>query len=395
MKFKLKKVLLPIIATTLSLSLLTGCGKTYTATKLLETLNYDIDDYVKLCDLSSIDTSEIAKPQAISDKDALQYLDTQLANTPKYTKSKHEKIVEGDVANIDYVGKMNGKKVSDASDKDYYLTIGSDSFIEGFESGLVGHSAGDTVTLDLTFPESYGDGNYAGKPITFTVKINGIYDAKYYTSDDVPDDFISANFDCKTKDEYVKKTKQDLTDYSESMYTTNLQQTVISYLTDNSQITIPDRLVEDQMAIYKANMEKTAKSDGETLDEYVQENTGKKSFDDYKTDLEESTKESIKQDLVMQSLMKKYNTKIKENDFESFVQDYTKSNDYSIEDFYSLYGGESKTRLAYAESVAFNHLIDDIKGGKIKTQTNKSDSGSANSSSWSVTANSDTNSGSK
>lgn len=388
MKLKLKKFLLPVVAATLSLSVLTGCGKTYSATKMLETVNYNVDDYVKLCDLSSIDTSEVSKPQEITDKDAVQYLETQLSNTPEYKKSKHEKIVEGDVANIDYVGKIDGKKVSDASDEDYYLTIGSDSFIEGFESGLVGHSAGETVTLDLTFPESYGDADYAGKAVTFTVKINGIYDAKYYTTDNVPDEFISKQFGSDTKEKYLKKLKEDLTNYSESMYTTTLQQTVITYLTDNSQISIPKGLVNDQVAIYRANMKKTAKENNQTLDEYIKENTGKNSFDDYKSDLTASAKESVEQDLIMQALMKKYNTKIKESDFQDFVQQYTDSYNYSIEDFYSLYGGETKARLSYAESVAFNQLIDDIKNGKIQTNSNKSskDSGSADSSSsWNVT----------
>ena len=90
----------------------------------------------------------------------------------------------------------------------------------------------------------------------------------------------------------------------------------------------------------------------------------------------------------MQALMKKYNTKIKESDFQDFVQKYIESYNYSVEDFYSSYGGEAKTRLSYAESVAFNQLIDDIKNGKVQTNPNKSsnDSGSAkSSSSWNVT----------
>ena len=330
----------------------------------------------------------LQKSLTTTDKDAVQYLKTQLSNTPKYKKSKHEKIVEGDVANIDYVGKIDNKKISEASDENYYLTIGSGSFIEGFESGLVGHSAGETVTLDLTFPETYGDADLAGKAVTFTVKINGIYDAKYYTVDNVPDEFISKQFGSDTKEKYLKKLKEDLTNYSESMYTSNLQQTVITYLTENSQISIPKGLVNDQVVIYKANLKKAAEENNQTLDEYIKENTGENSFEDYKSDLTASARESVEQDLIMQALMKKYNTKIKESDFQDFVQKYIESYNYSVEDFYSLYGGEAKTRLSYAESVAFNQLIDDIKNGKVQTNPNKSsnDSGSAkSSSSWNVT----------
>lgn len=220
------------------------------------------------------------------------------------------------------------------------------------------------------------------------MKINGIYDAKYYTVDNVPDEFISKQFGSDTKEKYLKKLKEDLTNYSESMYTSNLQQTVITYLTENSQISIPKGLVNDQVVIYKANLKKAAEENNQTLDEYIKENTGENSFEDYKSDLTASARESVEQDLIMQALMKKYNTKIKESDFQDFVQKYIESYNYSVEDFYSLYGGEAKTRLSYAESVAFNQLIDDIKNGKVQTNPNKSsnDSGSAkSSSSWNVT----------
>lgn len=83
-------------------------------------------------------------------------------------------IKEGDTVAIDFVGKEDGVAFEGGSGS-YNLTIGSGSFIEGFEDGLIGKKVGETVDLNLTFPEDYGNPAHAGKDVVFTVTINGIY----------------------------------------------------------------------------------------------------------------------------------------------------------------------------------------------------------------------------
>src|SRR5574344_1666255 len=66
-------------------------------------------------------------------------------------------VADGDKVNIDYTGKIDGKEFDGGSSTGYDLTIGSNSFIEGFEAGLVGKNVGDTVDLNLKFPDDYTD----------------------------------------------------------------------------------------------------------------------------------------------------------------------------------------------------------------------------------------------
>ncbi len=84
------------------------------------------------------------------------------------------KVEEGDIANIDYVGKKDGVAFDGGTANGYDLEIGSDSFIDGFEDGLIGKEIGSTVDLNLTFPESYGNADLAGQDVVFTVKINSV-----------------------------------------------------------------------------------------------------------------------------------------------------------------------------------------------------------------------------
>ena len=85
-------------------------------------------------------------------------------------------VQDGDVVNIDYVGRCScGIKFQGGSATDHDLTIGSGSFIDGFESGLIGAKKGDTVELKVTFPSDYKqDADLAGEQVVFTVTINTI-----------------------------------------------------------------------------------------------------------------------------------------------------------------------------------------------------------------------------
>ena len=89
--------------------------------------------------------------------------------TAKLSKGE---IQDGDSANIDYVGKKDGVGFEGGTAEGYDLVIGSDTFIPGFEDGLIGVAIGSTVDLNLTFPKEYQNAELAGKAVVFTVKVN-------------------------------------------------------------------------------------------------------------------------------------------------------------------------------------------------------------------------------
>lgn len=85
------------------------------------------------------------------------------------------KIANGMTVNVDYVGKIDGTAFDGGTASDYDLTIGSGTFIDGFEDQLVGHTKGETVDVKVTFPDSYASTDLAGKDAVFTVTINKVY----------------------------------------------------------------------------------------------------------------------------------------------------------------------------------------------------------------------------
>ena len=130
-------------------------------------------DYVDLpADYASL-TVEVEPPAAVTDEEVESMIDNQRqAKRELKEVTKRTKVQEGDIVNIDYVGRINGEEFDGGSAEGYDLEIGSGSFIEGFEDGLIDQKVGDTVTLELTFPEDYGDSTKAGVDAEFEVTIN-------------------------------------------------------------------------------------------------------------------------------------------------------------------------------------------------------------------------------
>ncbi len=88
------------------------------------------------------------------------------------------KVENGDTVNIDYVGYIDGVEFeggsTDGAGTD--LVIGSGTYIDGFEEGIIGHTVGETFDLNLSFPDDYWNTEYAGKDVVFTVTLNEIYE---------------------------------------------------------------------------------------------------------------------------------------------------------------------------------------------------------------------------
>ena len=169
---------------------------------------------------------ETAKPEEVTDKDVDEDIENTLrANAP--LEEVDRKVKEGDTVNIDYVGKLDGVEF-DGGSGSYDLVIGSHSFIEGFEEGLIGAEKGDTLDLNLTFPEKYHAPNLAGKEVVFTVTVNKISE---YKVPELNDDYVRSlnkidkfNNAITSVDDYKEYVKANLEEKRESTY----RQTVIA-----------------------------------------------------------------------------------------------------------------------------------------------------------------------
>ncbi len=99
-------------------------------------------------------------------------------NQPVLNNTPGTIVSDGDTVNIDYTGYIDGEEFSGGSTGGFGtdLEIGSGSYIEGFEEGIIGHAVGETFDLNLSFPDDYWGEEFAGKDVVFNTTINGIYE---------------------------------------------------------------------------------------------------------------------------------------------------------------------------------------------------------------------------
>ncbi len=234
----------------LPLTLLMGCG----------------EDSLKALDYVQLGQYKGLQVERMSDVLTDEELEAQIAQYTSGTAvlervEDRTEVQEGDVANIDYAGSIDGEYFTGGTAKGYDLTIGSGTFIDGFEEGLIGAHVGDTLNVDVTFPEVYvNNPDLAGKPAVFEVTVN--YISKKNTpelTDEVISEITQGQFNSLADyKEYLRAQMQStLSSYADSgMYTELLNQAVAN-ATFNKEI--PAEFIEAK----RQSMIRTAKSNAE------------------------------------------------------------------------------------------------------------------------------------
>jgi trigger factor len=154
-------------------------------------------------------------------------------------KKDGAKAETGDKVNINFVGSIDGVEFAGGKGDDIPLEIGSNQFIPGFEEQLIGAKVGDERTLKVTFPESYGSKELAGKAAEFKVKVNGIEApgegkidedfAKRLGFEDLPKlkDMVKTGLDREFSQMTAMKLKRDVLDAMDKQYTFELPEKLV------------------------------------------------------------------------------------------------------------------------------------------------------------------------
>lgn len=340
----MKKKIWMIFAIVMTL-LLAGCGKKDGESSG----DVDPDDYVKLGNLEELEvTVEVAG--AITDAQIEQQISNELnyyvemANLYEYEEIPDKTVVEdGDMVNIDYEGKEGDTAFEGGTAEGAYLAIGSGSFIEGFEAGLVGHNVGEEVDLNLTFPEDYHSETMAGKAVVFHVKINSIHDAEKKFVPEFNDEFIQKlNFGFSTMEEYKDDVRTYMEQENASQKETDISDAIWETVYGACEVSEPPKEMVDEIKerIYK-NAEDYAARAGVEFAEFVQTNMNM-TEEEFEAEAENVATQSAKERLIMKAIAKQQNMEISKKQItESAEADYAQYGYESAEAYLEAIGGEN------------------------------------------------------
>lgn len=285
----------------------------------------------------------------ITAEEAREFIETN--ELPNYTEEV-DVIADGDTANIDYEGKKDGVAFDGGSATNYSLVIGSGTFIDGFESGLIGKKKGETVELNLTFPETYGNADLAGKAVVFTVKINSITRVKKL--DDSVAKEIAEKFSlaASTVDEVIEQYRIELQRTNDLDEKQELYYNAVNAVLANTDATPSDEALDFTTNTYLKNYAAKCQNNygislGDLLSLYGE------TFESLKASFSIYSEETVRQRLILEAIAKAENLKVTDADIEAFAADYG----YTVEGIKELMG-ETQLNQLVLEDLASQFIVD-------------------------------------
>ena len=173
----------------------------------------------------------------------------------------------GDITTIDFEGFVDGEAFEGGKGTDYPLTLGSGSFIPGFEDQLVGSKAGDHVEVKVTFPEEYQAKELAGKEAVFQCDVKKV-EAKELP--ELDDDFAQDASEFDTLAEYKEDIKKNLTEKKEKEARAAKENAAVDKAIENAEMEIPDAMVATQTRQMLDDFARRMQSQGLTMEQYFQ-----------------------------------------------------------------------------------------------------------------------------
>ena len=221
----------------------------------------------------------------------------------------------GDITTIDFEGFVDGVAFEGGKGTDYALTLGSGTFIPGFEDQLVGANTGDHVEVKVTFPEEYQAKELAGKEAVFQC------DVKKIETKEVPeldDEFAKDVSEFDTLAEYKEDVKKNLTEKKEKEARTAKENAAVDKAIENAQMDIPELMVQSQSRQMMDDFARRMQQQGLSMEQYFQF-TGQ-SMDKMMDDMKPQALKRIQTRLVLEKVAEAENIQPSEEEITEEIQ---------------------------------------------------------------------------
>lgn len=289
-------------------------------------------------------------PKEITDKDVEEELKrVQLQNTRLVEKDGA--IENGDVANIDFKGSVNGEYFEGGSAEGFDLEIGSHSFIDNFEDQLIGLKAGETKDVLVKFPADYQAENLAGKDAKFEVKVNAV---KRKELPEINDALASDVSEFETLDEYKKHIKEHLGEHAKEDAKVQTENKIIDEIVKTMECDVPEIMIKRELDAIMQDMEYRLMYQGANLEAYAKYlNT---TVDKLREERRADAEKSVKIRLALQEILKNEKFDVKQDEIDKYIENIAKRVNKSVDEYKATLTDE---RLNYIRNeILMNKLLE-------------------------------------
>lgn len=258
---------------------------------------------------------------------------------------------DGDIANIDYEGSMDGVPFDGGKGEGHKLTLGSGQFIEGFEEQVVGHKAGDEFDVNVTFPEQYHAENLAGKAAVFKTKVNEIQQKELPELDD---EFAKDVSEYDTLDDLKNSIREGMQKELDEQSDLDVENQLVDQIVETIEGEIPEVMYENRMDEMVRDFAMRLQQQGMNLETYLQYTGG--NAEDFRNGFRENAEKQVKIRLALETIVKLENLVATEEDINAEVD--------RIAERYQMEADQVKNLMPteeIAKDLAVNKAIDLVK----------------------------------
>ena len=284
---------------------------------------------------------EIEKKTAeVTDEEVEEEINRARENNSRMITVDDRASREGDTVVIDFDGYVDGEQFEGGKSEDYSLVLGSHTFIDNFEEQLVGKNPGESVEVHVTFPDAYQAEELRGKEAVFYVDIK---DIKIKELPDIDDEFAQDISDFDTLDEYKEDLKKKLLENKEAALDREKEETVINKIIENSQMDIPEPMVDAQTRQMTQEFAHRLQSQGLSLEQYMQLTgfTPQKMVDELKP----QALKRIQSRLVLEAVAAAENIEVSDEDFNKEIENIAEAYNMEKDKFIELAGDNEKEQI--------------------------------------------------
>lgn len=277
-------------------------------------------------------------------KEKVEVTDEEVEHELMHLKEKYADIVEldsgkvekGFTAVINFSGVVDGKVLEGGTGENYPLEIGSNTFIPGFEDGLIGMEIGEEKVLKLKFPEEYVE-NLKGKDVEFTVKVTGL---KKRVLPEMNEDFFKdlGYENVKTEAELKKEIKKHLLEHKEADAENKYIDELLRKASANIEVEINPEIIENEQNRMIDDYRNNLKMQGLSLEQYLQ--FTKSSIEDLKKQIEPEATSRVKIRYLLEEVSKKENVEVTDEEVKEEVNRISTAYNVPENEVIDMIGGE-------------------------------------------------------
>ena len=252
----------------------------------------------------------------VSDEDINHELGHMAERNSRLVTVEDRAVEDGDITVIDFEGFVDGVAFEGGKAENHELTIGSKTFIPGFEDQIIGMKIDEEKDINVKFPEEYFSEELKGKDAVFKVKLHEI---KKKELPELNDDFAKDTSEFDTLDELKASIKEKLEHENEHKAKYEMEDAAIKAVVETVEVEIPSGMVETELDNMIKDMETRMSYQGIRMEQYLQ--MIGKTMEEFKKENEEQAKTSVKTRLTLEAIVKAENIEASEEEVNAKVEE--------------------------------------------------------------------------